>query len=293
MPGLVELLGATEPEHHAHHGGGAARPQRPPRFVVDLPPLAAKRARAKEPQCVHCHTVNDTLHATAVADGSLAADAMWVYPPPRRIGLELDPSDQARVAAVHEGTPAAAAGLRAGDRLLRLGRQASVRTIGDVQWALHVTHSDGAEVELTWQREGEDGPREHEAVLALGAGWKRGTPAEYAWRPYKWNLSPDPGFGGKLLDRDDKRALGLEEDGFALRIGYLIDWGERAHRGRAARAAGLRVGDVVVSFAGRSDFASHDLFQAWVRLTCKVGETVEVVVWRDRARVPLPLTLPP
>ncbi|HLU39121.1 MAG TPA: PDZ domain-containing protein, partial [Planctomycetota bacterium] len=62
--------------------------------------------------------------------------------------------------------------------------------------------------------------------------------------------------------------------------------------GQAARAAGLRVGDVVVSFAGEDRFASHDHFQTWVRLRCKVGDEVEVVVWRDGKRVPLQLTLP-
>jgi S1-C subfamily serine protease len=214
-----------------------------------------------------------------------------VYPPPARIGVRLDPGDQAKIVAVEAGTPAAHAGLQAGDRLLRLGAQARVATLGDVQWALHVAPAEATELAVTWQRSEGHEQEPRRGTVALPVGWKRGTPEEYAWRPYKWNLSPGPGFGGVLLSPERKQALGLAEDAFALRIDYLVTWGERAHRGRAARAAGLREGDVVVGFAGRSDFATHDLFQAWVRLTRTIGESVEVVVWRRGTRVTLRLEL--
>lgn len=288
IAGLAALLRRTLPEHRRYDADPRPPELPPPRTVVELPPLQRKRAGEANPSCVHCHTVHDTLHAHALETGTRAPDAHFVYPSPARVGLRLEPAAQDVVAAVEPDSPAAAAGLRPGDRLLRLGAQPSVATLGDVQWALHVAPAGDTEIEVTWLRDGE----ELRGALALREGWKRAPPEEYAWRPYKWNLTPDPGFGGRLLDAARKRALGLPEDAFALRIGYLIDWGDRAHRGQAARAAGLRVGDVVVSFAGEDRFASHDHFQTWVRLRCKVGDEVEVVVWRDGKRVPLQLTLP-
>lgn len=291
VDGLAALLRATGPEHRAYDAARTEVKRAPPRFVVDLPPLQRKRARDQAPSCVHCHTVHDTLHQDALEKGTLAADAIWVYPPPARIGMRLDPSDQARIAAVEADSPAADVGLRAGDRLLSLGAQSSVRTLGDVQWALHVASPGPTELAATWAR-GEGEQAAMSGAIALAAGWKRGTSEEYAWRPYKWNLSPAPGFGGALLTRERKRVLSLPEDAFAMRVDYLVTWGERAHRGRAARAAGLREGDVVLAFAGKSDFASQDHFHAWVRLTRQVGESVEIVVWRNGKRMPLRYELP-
>lgn len=289
MPGLAALLRETLIEHRAAAPAATANTAAAvPRYIVDLPPLRNK-LQEQPAACVHCHTVHDTLHAHALAAHALAVDAQFVYPSPARIGIDLDPGAQSCVLAVEPESPAARAGLRAGDRLLRLGVQPSVRTLGDVQWALHRADAGDTEVALSWRR----GTAEHTGKLVLAAGWKRATPDEYAWRPYKWNLSPDPGFGGGLLTAERKRQIGLADAAFALRIDYLIDWGDKAHRGRAARAAGLRVGDVVLAFAGEQNFASPDAFQAWVRLRCKVGDEVEVVVWRDRKRVVLHLRLPP
>ncbi len=284
---LASLLRATLIEYRAHAAREPSPQAAPPRYVVDLPPLRRKR-QTQAGSCVHCHTVHDTLHGHAVETKTLTPDTHFVYPSPARVGIELDPAAQERVLTVQAESPAARAGLRAGDRLRRLGEQPIVLTLGDVQWALHQASAGDTEIALTWQRD----DAEHTATLGLTAGWKRAPAEEYAWRPYKWNLAPDPGFGGGLLSAESKRRLGLDEGAFALRIDYLITWGEKAHRGRAARAAGLREGDIVVAFGGKADFASHDHFQAWVRLACKAGESVEVVVLRQGKRVPLQLKLP-
>jgi hypothetical protein len=286
LTGLAALMHTTLEEHAVHRALPAPAAPAAPRYVVDLPPLRDKLAQHKE-SCVHCHTVHDTLHAQAVTQGTLTADTPFVYPLPARLGLELEPATQHTVRAVAAESPAARAGLQAGDRLLRLGRQSNVATLGDVQWALHHAPAGAHDLAVEWRR----GATTHAAVLALAPGWKRAPPREYAWRPYKWNLAPDPGFGGGVLDAARKQKLGLDVP-FALRIDYLIDWGEKAHRGRAARRAGLRVGDIVLGIAGQTDFVSHDHFQAFVRLSCQVGEDVEVMVWRDGARVPLKLRLP-
>jgi hypothetical protein len=180
------------------------------------------------------------------------------------------------------------AGLRAGDELLELGAQRRVRTFSDVQWALHQAPATATKLPLRHRR----GDSEHTAELALPAGWKRCLPEHYAWRPYKWNLSPSSGFGGPALDDAARRALGIEPGTFAFRVQYIVDWGENAHRGRAAKAAGLQQGDVVVAFAGKRDFVSVDHFHAWIALTRTAGEDVDIVVLRAGAQVVLRYALP-
>ena len=187
-----------------------------------------------------------------------------------------------------DGSPAAHAGLTPGDRLRRVGEQARVLTLADLQWALHRASPDGTTIPVTFVRDGATRSTEVE----LEAGWKRGSVAEYAWRPYKWALSPAPGFGGDLLTPDERKTLGLDEDAFGLRVTYIVNWGEKAHRGRAVQAAGLRNGDVVLAFAGRTDFPSVAWFHAWVRLTRTAGDEVEIEILRDGKRRTLRYRLP-
>ena len=51
-------------------------------------------------------------------------------------------------------------------------------------------------------------------------------------------------------------------------------------------------GDVVVSFAGKSDFRSVPHFHAWVSLTRTAGEDTEFVVMRGKERLELRYLLP-
>jgi len=287
IPSLLRLMEVTLEEHAAYQKAPSPPPEAPARTVAELSGWRTVIGR-KEPDCIHCHTVHDIMYASAQKDGTWTPDQTWIYPEPSRIGVDLDVLEQELVTAVADGSPAAAAGLRPGDRLQRLGIQPRVRTIADVQWALHHAAGEATTVPLTFFREGE----RREAELALEDGWKRTTPREYAWRAYKWNLSPAPGFGGPALARAEKEQLGLDPDAFAFRVQYLVDWGRKAHRGRAARRAGIRKGDVIASFAGKADFDSIEHFHAWVRLTRRVGERVEVELLRDGERRTVELILP-
>lgn len=287
MASLVGLMRATLADHEAYRATPSPPDLGEPSYVVDMPPLARRIAR-QPVNCVHCHTVHDTMQQWAVERGDWRPEDRWLYPPPGRIGLGLDAVDQALVVRVEAGTPAAAAGLRAGDRLVRFGAQPRVRTIADVQWALHKAAAGATEVAISYRR----GDELREARLELPDGWREATPAQYAWRSMKWNLSPGPGFGGPLLDARQKKALGIDADGFAMRVQYLVDWGERRHRAVNVREAGIRKGDVVLSFGGKSDFTSQDHFHAWVRLTREVGEKVEVELLRRGERVVVELVMP-
>lgn len=288
MDSLVRLLRDSLADHAAYERAPSPPTVEPPLPAIELPVLQQKLRAGQRIECVHCHTVNDAEHRDAVLAGRFVPEQRWLFPDPARIGVALDPEHQAIVGSVVAGSPAAGAGLAAGDELLSLGEQARVRTFSDVQWALHRTPFAARELAVRWRR----GEREHAATLALPADWKVCAPEEYAWRPYKWNLSPSAGFGGPALDAAARAALGIADGTFAFRVQYVVDWGENAHRGRAAKAAGLQKGDVVVSFAGRHDFASVEHFHAWVALTRTAGEPAEIVVLRDGERRVLRYELP-
>ncbi len=261
----------------------AQRPAAPPATLaprtIEASPTFARRDAEKRVDCVHCHTVNDFEHHDAVAEGRFRRDQIFVFPDPARLGLEVERDDQQQVAQVTAGGAAGRAGLAVGDRLATVAGQ-PLLTRADLQWVLHQQPTGACVVEVGIVRAGAS----QRLRINLRAGWKEADALEYAWRPYKWNLTPGPGFGGKLLDAKRKAELGLAPDAFAQEVGYLVTWGEKAATGKSASAAGLKKGDVVVGVAGQRDFKSEDHFQAWFRLTRKVGEVVDLDIIRAGKR---------
>jgi hypothetical protein len=294
MQSLTRLLRDTLPEHRAHDASpqSLARREPPagakPRPAIALPDLQRRIEAGERIDCVHCHTINDAEHADKLSRQVFRHDELFVFPDPLRLGLRLDREQQSRIDTVVDDSPSARAGLRPGDELRALGGEGSVRTQSDVQWALHSAPFAAHSLAVVYVRDGV----QQRAAVELPDGWKRCPPEEYAWRPYKWNLSPSPGFGGSVLDAAARARLGLPDGRFALRVQYIVDWGEHAHRGRAAHAAGLRKGDVVLSFAGKDDFLSFDHFHAWVALTRSAGEDTEIGVVRGGERLTLHYLLP-
>ena len=290
LASLARLLRATVREHRAYDRNPSPPRLDLPRPAIELPALQKKIVAGQAMDCVHCHMINDAEHEVAVKQRSWSPRRVYVYPDPERIGISLDGDNQRLITAVAARSAAATAGLRVGDELTRLGVQRSVRTLGDVQWALHDAniHAGTRKLAVRYLRNG----RELAGTIALRPGWMVADPRDYAWRPYKYNLSPAPGFGGPMLDARDKAKIGLAADKFAMRVQYIVTWGPRAHRGRAARKAGLRKGDIVLSFAGVDDFVSVTHFHAWVRLTRKAGEKVEFVTLRGGKRKTMRYVLP-
>jgi hypothetical protein len=278
MESLAAFLSASLGETRGRPDS-APSPQRPAHRTIRDLPLFRARDDAQRVECVHCHTVNDFEFRQAQHDGTWRREQIWHCPDPARIGLEVERDDPRRVATVAAGGPAAAAGVRVGDRLLRAGG-AALASRADLQWVLDGLPFTATALPLELEREG----RPFALSLALADGWKAADPLEYSWRPMKWNLSPQPGFGGKLLEAAEKRKLGLAEDAFALRVNYLVTWGEQERFGRNAERAGLRQGSIVVSIDGRTDFVNEAHFQAWFRLEKHPGDVVELALLEEGRR---------
>lgn len=134
---LSRLLRDTLPEHRAHDDNPKPPQPRAARPASELPVLQRKIQNGQRLDCVHGHTINDAQHVDAMLQGHWQKQDLYVFPDPQRIGLSLDHEQQNRILTVQPGSAASKAGLAAGDQLLSLGMQQSVRTLSDVQWALH------------------------------------------------------------------------------------------------------------------------------------------------------------
>lgn len=288
MDALTRLLVDGLDEDKAYRSSGAVREAGEPRPIESIPVFADRIAKNKEVSCFHCHMATEAVREQAQKDGKWGPDDRWLWPLPDKIGLKLDREEPSLVVEAAKDSAAGRAGLAAGDRLVTMNG-ARVRTEPDVQWALHNMPPAGGTIEIGYERGGE----KRAARIELAAGWKAATPLEYSWRPAMWLLRPDPGFGGGDLSAEEKKKLGLDPAAFAIRVGYLIDWGERAATGVNARKAGVRKGDVLLAVDGVSDFRSGQHFQTWFRFTREPGKAVELTFLRDGKRVTVTMPVLP
>jgi S1-C subfamily serine protease len=223
---------------------------------------------------MHCHQVKEALNNESVSKGEWVRDMAWRYPLPENVGLELEVDRGNVVKAVRGKSPAAAAGLAAGDVVRRLNG-VPVHSLADVQFALDVATKKAA-IEIAWQR----GEKALRGTLSLPEGWRKG---DVSWRPSLQRLVPSARLYGADLTAEEKKALGLGAKQLAFRQKDSVP--------DQAREAGIRGGDVIVGLDGRSLEMDVDEFLRYVQRGYLVGDTVTVNVLRGGKRLNLPMTL--
>src|SRR5262249_4949082 len=140
-----------------------------------------------------------------------------------------------RVRAVAAGSPAARAGLSAGD-VLRSVNGLPVASFTDVQYALHRSPARGS-IPVAWERAG----KAHAGRLELAEGWRK---TDVSWRWSLRGLQPEPCVDGEDLTPQEKKQLGLGARRLAFRQGPFVR--------PEARHAGVQVHDVIIGVDGRA-----------------------------------------
>jgi serine protease Do len=246
----------------------ATRRREETRFVRDLAGFG-RRGR-----CMHCHQVREALNADLVRKGEWTRDMAWRYPLPENVGLELDVDRGNVVKAVQRKTPAADAGLAAGDVVRRLNG-VPVHSLADAQFALDLAPAEGR-IEVAWQR----GEEVLEGKLALPDGWRR---SNISWRPSLQRLVPSVRLYGTDLTAEEKKTLGLPAGRLAFRQKDSVP--------AQAQEAGIRGGDVVLGVDDKVLEMDVTGFVRYVSWNYLVGDRVTVNVLRDGKRLNLPMTL--
>lgn len=267
MKGLRFAMGRALEMHRA--------PPQPPRPQAGRPQRAEDFLAARRHEgCIHCHNVNEFRRADLKAAGRWDRESIWVYPPPENVGIALDVDVGDRIKAIVGGSPAEGAGMRPGDRLVKLNGS-PVASFADASYALHKAPREG-KVPVSWVRGGE----ERSATLALPEGWRK---TNLTWRPSMLDLLPSLPFAGDDLTDEEKQGLGLP----AGRAAFRQD--DRVHP--TLEAAGVRAGDVVVGFDGAAVEGTIRDLLGYVRRNYLVGDTLIVDVLRGGERVGVRLVL--
>ena len=232
--------------------------------------------------CIHCHQVGEAQRHVFRSQGKpIPEKVLFPYPHPKAIGLIMDPKEMATVKAVKTGSLAAEAGVRVGDKIVSLEGQ-PLLSIADIQWVLH-NSGETAKLNAVVKRKG----TQQTIVLTLPKGWRRLD--TIAWRASSWSLRR-MGTGGlrlELLPAAERKRLDIADGQMALRVQHVGQYGPHA----AAKRAGFRKGDVLISFDGKTDLHSDSDLLAYAVNHRKAGDKVPVVVLRGRRKVTLTLPM--
>lgn len=234
--------------------------------------------------CIHCHQIGDAVRELVRDRGEkMPETVLFPYPHPKTIGLVLDPKEKATVLSVEPGSVADKAGLKAGDAIQSLNGQ-PLLSIADVQWVLHRASPEGAELKAEVKR----GNDEITKTISLPKNWRRQD--DIAWRASTWGLR-QAALGGMFLaarpeSEDDSDTSSSETK--VLKVQHVGQYAPHdiAHR------AGIRKGDQLVSFDGRTDFTRETDIIAYSLWERNPGDDIKVTVRRDGKQRTFTLKLP-
>jgi predicted metalloprotease with PDZ domain len=246
----------------------APKAQAAPRFIRGV--AGARRGGG----CLHCHQVKEILNADLQRKGQWSQNLVWRYPLPENLGFALEIDRGNVVKEVKGHSPAAAAGLAAGDVVQRLGG-VPIHSFADAQFALDRAPSAGS-IEVVWQR----GVQTVKDGLPLPEGWRK---TDISWRPSMQHVVPSARLYGADLTPAEKRALGLEAKQLAFRQKHPLS--------AQAREAGIREGDVVLGSDGAPPGIDREGFLEYVRSNYLAGDRLTVHVLRGGRRLRFTMTL--
>lgn len=221
--------------------------------------------------CIHCHQVGDAMKDFYRRKKEpLPEEVLFPYPHPKTIGLTLDPKEMASVKEVTKGTSADRAGFQSGDQITAMSGQ-PLLSMADVQWVLHRASADGTTIEADVIR----GGKAIKLEMKLEKGWRQAD--DLSWRASSWGLRR-MGTAGMKLDSLEERPAGVPAGGMALKVAHVGMYG--GPHG-AAKAAGIQVGDTLISFDGRTDLLRETDVFAHAMRSRKAGETIAVKIVRN------------
>jgi len=258
-----------------------------PRFPEQIKSLPDNLRNGKE--CIHCHQVGQFDRRDK--GGGSPKEILEQYPLPDNIGLVMSSDKPDVIEKVDPASPAGKAGIKDGDRIVSINGT-KVSSSGDISYILNfLPKNPTVKIEIVRGATTGSTVVETEMVqMTLTGDWRQ---RDISWRASMWALRPIPGFGGPSLSAEEKTHAALDPEKFAMRVNYIVDWGQDANIGNAVKKAGLQRGDIVISVAGKNDFESELAMQTWFRLNIKPGGAAELIVVRNGKQITIRIPVMP
>ena len=255
---------------------GTAKPYRTALQMPGLPNKEKYAGTTARNNCIHCHNIHDAEYDHTFSTGKFTEEFLWRYPLPDNLGIQVDPKDGQVVGKVQPRSPAAIAGVRPSQRILRANGQPII-SIAELQWVLHNLPPATARVRLLVANP--DARLSTHYLVLTSPTWKR---TDLSWRGSMWNVRPRMRVWMPDATTDEIRRLGLPRGQKALKVKWINRGSEE---GRAVFQAGLREGDFIVAIEGKPVRFDHRALNAYVKLNYKPGQILPVTLRRNGRNV--------
>jgi predicted metalloprotease with PDZ domain len=265
LRGANGVDGAVADIDHHPSPGSPATPH-------DIPLL-----KANHQGCVHCHQVREYRLLQSFYDKTFSREDLFDFPLPENVGLRFDRRHGHKIESVAPDSPAAKAGLCAGDVVTRVG-DVPIHSEQDVRWALHRLTSL-AEPDVIVERS-VAGPAPRDAVrvkLPLSGGWRE---TELGWRKSLRSVPLPMGFLAYDLGREERRSEMLPENVLFIKVVSIRAPG-------LAAGLGLEKGDLITALEGRQKDRSFEEFKSDLLRRYRPGDRVHITVRRNAKSVDL------
>ncbi len=248
----------------------------PYRVPEEIPGLTDKPHVATAPaNCIHCHMVKESILRAKWSEKKLQPGDIYTYPMPNNLGITVDVEDGLRIKSVAPDSPAAKAGLAAGDELSSLNGQPLI-SVADIQWVLNGV-PDETKLAAKVKRDG----KTVEQTLALSGDWRH---SDLSWRRAIRVLHYGLFFDALTADAKTKR--GIAAGDLALAVKFLVP-----QRADPIIKAGLKVGDVILAVEGKTDLIPGTEVFVNLHLAHGPGETFKVTILRGTEKQELTLPM--
>ena len=253
---------------------------KPYKTAMQMPGLSPQhkekfRLLTERKNCIHCHNIHDAENNQLKLTDNWSNDALWRYPLPDNIGLIIDPKDGLKISKVITGSPAAKAGLKAGQSIAYINNQL-ILSIADIQWVLHNLPLGPTNIKVRiWSDK-------RERILSAGAGWKK---TDVSWRGSMGSVEPFLRVWTPAATPQELEKLNLPDGQNALKVKYV---NRGSPEGRAVLKAGLKINDYIIAIAGKpfDKTMSARKFSTHVKLNYKSGQKLPITLLRNGKRIP-------
>lgn len=222
--------------------------------------------------CIHCHQVREArrlVYRNALKP--LPEKLMFPYPDPKLLGIEFVKESSSTIRAVASNSPAQDAGIANGDVLHSI-EGSTIASESDVFWMLHNLDQE-SKLDMVMMRDG----MPVEISMLLPENWRKKS--DIAWRPTSWEFRrmATGGLSLKPITDTARLRLNIEDAKMALEATHVGKFGQHAR----ARRAGIRKGDVIVSFDGKNDLLSETAINEYAVQRKKPGDKVVIKYLRN------------
>lgn len=235
--------------------------------------------KANHRGCVRCHIAREYQLLQSFHDKTFTRRELFRFPPPETLGVTVERDHGHRVKSVKSKSAAAAAGVKPGDVITRIG-DTPVRSEYDIRFGLdRATRKSFAGQPIAWtvQRPVDTGsPRPLTLTLKPKQGW---WTYDIGWKMSLRSAPFRTGMRGYSLAPSQRKDLGLSVETLGVKISSIYSDG-------FGRSVGLQKRDVVVGIPepiGRVRL--FDTFLGHLLRRHQPGDTVRLTVLRNGKRI--------